>query len=215
MINYSDKEECRQSYEQRLQDPDALKSFMEECAGLDSWLLYSEALPYCQGVDPREWRHVREGCLDWQAQVIRLIKAGIGISLKVINSAAEEGSLRVKPKVFVQWLHSNGIRPHPELEAVLGVEFSAEKKAKNKKYSQHGNTEFHAQRREKVLAAAVAVLAAVPDKCKRNGKISGSAISEQIDVFSTHVYGVGEEAPLGSRKVTEIISKALKLIPDK
>lgn len=215
MVDYSNKEECRQSYEQRLKDPDLLRIFMEECTQLDSWLLYSEALPFCQGVDPREWRQVRELHMAWQAQVIRLIKASIGTSLKAINPEAEEGSLQVKPKVFVQWLHSKEMRPLPELESVLGVELSAEKKSKNNEYNPHGNAEIHAQRREKVLAAAVAVMAAVPDKCKRNGKVAGSAIAEQIDVFSTQVYGVGEEAPLGSRKVAEIISKALKLIPDK
>jgi hypothetical protein len=215
MVNYSNKEECRQSYEQRLKDPDTLRMFMEECTGLDSWLLYSEALPFCQGVDHREWSQVRELHLDWQAQVIRLIKASIGTSLKVINPEAEDGGLRVKPKVFVQWLHSKGIRPHSELEVVLAMAYSAEKKSKDEKYSKHGNAEFHAQRREKVLAAAIAVMAAVPEKCKRDGEFSGSTIAEQIDVFSTQVYGIGEDAPLGSRKVTEIISKALKLIPDK
>lgn len=215
MVNYSDKEECRQSYEQRFKDPDALRIFMEECTQLDSWLLYSEALPFCQGVDPREWRHVREDCLDWQAQVIRLIKASIGTSLKVINPEVEEGSLRVKPKVFVQWLHNKNINLHPELEAALGVSFSTEKAPKKKGYREHGNAEFHAQRREKVLAAAIAVMAAAPDNCKVNNKFSGSAISSQIDRFSDQVYGPYEEPPLGTRKTEEIINKALKLIPDK
>lgn len=215
MVDYSNKEECRQSYEQRLKDPDLLRIFMEECTQLDSWLLYSEALPFCQGVDPREWRHVREDCLEWQAQVIRLIKASIGTSLKVINPEAEEGSLRVKPKVFVQWLHGKGMRPLPELERVLGVEFSTEKKPKNKEYSKHGNAEFHAQRRAKVLAAAIAVMAAVPDKCKKNDRFSGSAISGQIDEFADKVYGPYEEPPLDIRKTRDIINQALRLIPDK
>lgn len=214
MVDYSDKEECRQSYEQRLKDPDALRTFMEECTGLDSWLLYSEALPFCQGIDHREWNQVRGLHFDWQAKVISLIKASIGISLKVINPDAEEGDLRVKPKVFVKWLHSKDLRPHPELEAVLKMAYSAEKQSKNQMYSQHGNAELHAQKREKVLAAAIAVMAAVPEKCQTNGKFTGSAISNQIDVFSTQVYGAGEDAPLGTRKVTEIISNALKLIPD-
>lgn len=195
-------------YGEFIEDSHSRRCFFEGYFKFDSWLLFDEALAIYYCVDPR--------FIDPVARVYSLgyyelrahVDAAVGVTLKVLNPNAPKDEWRVTPRGFVHWLISKGLEVPPELMQLFG---GRPAKPKN---SNHPNAERHAQRREQVLAAALAVMASVPGKCKKNGKFSPTAIATQIDLFSKYVYGEYEESPLSERRTKEIISEAINLIPE-
>lgn len=195
-----------------VEDPDALRIFYEDVTRLDTWLLYSEAIPYCRAVEPSQWSSIEHGYRHWTDQLKPLMKASVGDTLKVINPDAKEKDWRVKPKEFVKWLHSKGMRPRKELEDVLKLKFTTNEAKNESNYSEHPNAEHHAQKRQQILEAALAILANYPDQCMDKGKVSGAAIARIMEEKST-LWFKYDDIPLSVRKVRELINQALKL-PD-
>lgn len=188
-------------------NPEELRIFYEDVARLDTWLLHSEAIPYCRAVEPSQWSSIEHGYRDWTDKLTPLIKAGVGVTLMVINPDAKEKDWRVKPKEFVKWLHSKGMRPRKELEDVLSIQYKVKKEIKT---SVHQNVEVNAQKREQILFAALSVLSRWPDECKKkNGQISASAIANLIEQKSIIWFGY-DELPLEKRGMINLISKSLK-----
>jgi hypothetical protein len=193
-------------------NPEALRIFYEDLARLDTWLLHSEAIPYCRAVEPSQWSSIEHGYRDWTDKLTPLIKAGVGATLMVINPDAKEKDWRVKPKEFVKWLHSKGMRPRKELEDVLKLKFTTNEAKNESSYSEHPNAEHDAQKRQQILEAALAILANYPDQCMDKGKVSGAAIARIMEEKST-LWFKYDDIPLSVRKVRELINQALKL-PD-
>jgi hypothetical protein len=209
--NQDNREKYKEHHASLIDDSEALKKFFNDAVRLDTWLLHSEAIPYCMAVETSQWLDVKSSYRHWTDKVEPLIKAGVGVTLKTVNPDAKEKEWRVKPKEFVQWLHSKKIRPRKELEEVLGLNF-ADKAASNATYSDHPNAEHHAQKRQKILEAALAILANYPDKCMDKGKVSGAAIARTLEEKSP-LWFKGGDIPLSERKIRDLINQALKL-PD-
>lgn len=209
--NQEQIENYKKQHTALIKDSEALKKFYENAVYLDTWLLHSEVIPYCMAVEPSQWFNIKSGYQQWTDKLSPLINAGAGDTLKIINPEAKERQWRVKPKEFVQWLHKKGLRPRKELEEVLGIKFKDENSRKEN-YNDHANAEHQAQKRQKILEAALAVLAHYPDKCMEKGKVSGTAIGRMIEQNSP--FWFDDEVPVSERGVTDLINKALNTIPD-
>lgn len=206
------KENYKKHYVTLLENPIELKKFYTEKTLLDTWLLNSEAIPFLLGVEPSQWINIKGMHLKFIRELAPLIKASAGMTLKVINPDAKEKDWRVKPKEFVKWLHSKGIRPRQELEEVLKLKFTKNVVKEESSYSDHPNAEHHAQKRQKVLEAALAILANYPEQCMDKGKVSGTVIARIMEEKSP-LWFKNDDIPLSARKVRDLINQALKL-PD-
>ncbi len=212
------KEEARQyaiEHKTLVYDLSYRKRFYGRFIHLDTWLLFNEAVPIYFCYEPQYWISGYCAYIEESIQLLRQIAAGAGYTLNVLNPSAERIEWRVKPKEFIKWVADKDFDTPVELADIFGLDAEGKSQQKIGDYKTHGNTEHHAQRREKILAAALAVLSAVPDKCQNKGKISSSAIADQIELFGDHVYGQYEDPPLSRRTTIDTISKALKLIPEK
>ena len=74
-----------------------------------------------------------------------------------------------------------------------------------------GNTEANASKREKILGAAIAVIANYPKECSWGGSIVGKRVYKQIYEKSLIWWDDGE-VPLGDETSIELINKWLKTI---
>jgi hypothetical protein len=209
-MTVTDRESRRKKHLALTDSPEAIKAFYKHYVKLDSWLLYEEALPISAGVHPHAWDAVRDLYPNWEARLRPIMKSAVSISLPLINPDAKERRWRVKPKDFVKWLHSKELWPRKELEEALGIEHKAKSKKKTD-YSDHPNAEHNAQKRQKVLEAALAILAAFPDQCRKGDKVSPAEIARIMEEKSPIWFG-NEDIPLSERGVRELISSAIKTL---
>lgn len=207
LTNHS--ESCRQAaidrYNQRIKSTEHLTSFFESHLKKDSWLVFDEAIPISNGIAPNEAGSIELYSKTWYRELKDLALAAQGNkTLSIINHESKPKQWRVTPKAFVKWALEKEININPVLVEVIKLE----KKTPSFKKA-HGNTESNAQKRESILVAALAVLAAYPDKCKLNGKVSAAKIADQIEQKSDIWFGY-DDIPLKRRGVEDLIRKALK-----
>jgi|GEM_PF-4017185 hypothetical protein len=199
-----------ENYEYLVVDPKYRENLYKRYVNLDTWLLFSEAIGMVFIFDPNYLDSLASLHIEnYGSEILPQVRAAANASFKVLNPDAPEDEWRVKPKEFLLWAEKKGWDIPEELHPIL------QPKKGNSSYSSHPNAEHHAQRRERVLAAAVAVMASAPEKCKRNGKYSPSAIAAQIELSAEYVYGKYEDSPLSDRQTKDLIAKAIKLIPEK
>ncbi len=76
----------------------------------------------------------------------------------------------------------------------------------------HGNAERFASEREKVLKAALALVARFPEECRdKHGRLSGAGIVRMIEQKST-LWWEDENEMLSHRKMAEIINDSLRVL---
>lgn len=89
------------------------------------------------------------------------------------------------------------------LQAIADKPKSAPTKPKGKR--PHGNAVIHAQKREQVLGAALAVVAAFPDQCKRGMWFNGKRIAALIETKAPLWFEDGEP-PLDTGTMASLIN---------
>jgi hypothetical protein len=188
-----------------LNKPEQQQQFIDKYIKLDSWNLYSEALPILIGYRPE---YVQYAKLDKRyAELEMLARSSANITLKIINKNDPEEKWRVLPKDVVNWAYSKKIEVLYLFSSVfsLGVSSGAE----GELFKSHGNAEHNAQIKASILEAAIGVIVAFPEECKTYGNISSAAIFRAIDNHSP-LWFKGGVLPVSERKATEYISKAIK-----
>lgn len=178
-----------------------LKPYLQQ----DSWLLVSEAIPLNLGYG-RKSLGIASRAPEF-SDIYRLSKADAGQSLKILNLDQKEQLWRVKPKDFVSWLNLKGFDVLPALEDA----FLVKRKASNTS-EPHPNAERHAVKREQILQAALAVLAAYPDQCLNDKKeISATRITNIIEEKSPVWFGE-DDIPLSRSNMEKLIRKAINTL---
>ncbi len=197
-----------ENYPHLVGDKNYRRGLFSKFSKLDSWLLYSEALALVHCAEPIYFSRVAYLCSDYSELQLPQVKAAAGVSLKVINQSLDVESWRVKPEDFLKWAYKKGWDLPPDLLEVMGL--SLQRKS-FKVYSGHPNAEHHAQRRESVLKAALAVLVAYPDKCRIRGKVSATAIASLIEQKSP-IWFEDNDVPLSDREVKKLINGAINTL---
>lgn len=186
--------------------PDQQELFIDRYIKLDSWNLYTEALPILIGYRPEYIHYAR---LDKRyIELEKLARSSANITLKIINKDEPEERWRVLPKEIVKWAMTKNL----EILMLLEREFELGKKqgmGSPEDVKGHGNSELNARKREAILHAALGALVAFPDECKTHGKITASAIAKTIEQNSK-IWFDYDDLPLGDRKTVEVISSAVQ-----
>jgi hypothetical protein len=186
--------------------PEQQEQFINRYIKLDSWNLYSEALPILIGYRPE---YINYAKLDRRFKELeKLARSSANITLKIINKDEPENKWRVIPKDVVKWAQSKEVEILMLLESEFGLDKKQSRQSDEDK-KDHGNAELNAIKREALLHAALGALVAFPEECKTHGKITASAIAKTIEQNSK-IWFDYDDLPLSNRKTVEIISKAIK-----
>lgn len=204
---YNEKETARK---QRFYDQDLMDAFMSDCLDMESWLLYSEALAILQGWEPSQNRTAGYCASDWAKEMKKLAEESQHTSLPLLNPTDKPTEWRVDPTAIVKWLWRKNLYPvnavNESLQRIIG---DISKSDLNESDKQKRNTTHHAQKREEILQASLAVLAEFPERCRTNGKVSASAIAQVLEEKSPILFESGD-VPLSPERTVKVIRQALK-----
>lgn len=175
---------------------------------LDTWLLHSEAIPFLFCSRPNQWQDIRSLYSRQSSNLETMVKASEGVGILPVNLTAKPKELRVKPQEFIAWAHNKNLLPYPELADAIDLKNKVDKKPI---YSNHKNAEHNAQKRQKVLEAALAILAAYPDQCVYRNRISGTAIYK-VMIDKSQIWFDYEELPFSEDVIVDLLNSALKTL---
>jgi hypothetical protein len=186
--------------------PDQQELFINKYIKLDSWNLFSEALPILIGYRPE---YINYAKLDSKYKELEtLARSSTNITLKILNKDEPEEKWRVLPKEVVKWANLKDI----EILYLLKELYSEKEKKKVIVSSTvHPTAERHAANREPILIAALAVLAKYPEQCKDNGEVSASKIYS-VMMDKSLIWFEDGEPPLEERTIKEMINSALNTV---
>ena len=187
------------------------EKFFKKAVKTESWNVQKEAIAYCFCSDPEHWRAVAPMYGQRAKNLEQQAMAAIGVSLTAINPIGKEKGVRVKTEDFVKWLHSKELLPYRELAEAIGIKQAIDKPQEKPLYSDHKNAEHNAQKRQKVLEAALAILAAYPDQCVYRGRISGTAIYK-VMIDKSNIWFGYDDLPYSEDSIVDLLNKAIKTL---
>lgn len=203
-------QEYSSTFKEKVKDKTYRSDFISRFASLDTWLLYKEALAVVHFAEPAYFENVQAVCEGYYGYQLPQVNAAVGFSLKVLNPDVKPVDWRVNPKQFIKWAQQKNWDLPADLIEAMSIR---EEGFDNQKV--HGNTIRNAEKRQLCLQAAIAVMAAVPEKCKKKGKYDHNEIVRQIEVFSDQLFGKYEDPPRGPDSIRKYIKEALEMIPEK
>ncbi|MGH6634799.1 MAG: hypothetical protein ACRED0_01235 [Gammaproteobacteria bacterium] len=157
----------------------------------DEWRVRSEALPLLFGVEPSQWPEVIAG-LELEPQIGRAwdaLKACIAGAQfpPLIGTQREEEQWGVHPLDFYHWARGKRLDIPPAFEHLAQFVATVIKRPHAPSPASHGvfgtglPPQTQASEREKILGAALNVLAKCPEACRdEHGLVSGEAIAKLI-----------------------------------
>ena len=206
-LNRSNKKISDEIYQVR-SNPEHQKAFIKRFVKMDTWLILLEAIPICLGYDKKYVDYARSD-KDY-LKIKELVQSLVANDLDIIDHHLSIKEWKVKPKDFVRWLSDNDQFVIDELCIHFLSEEDSSLKPKNQAVS-YAQSERHAVKREKVLMAAISILANFPDQCiGRGNKVSATEIARVMEEKSPLWFGE-EQIPLKPKPLKELISKALKI----
>jgi hypothetical protein len=183
------------------------KAFLQRFVKMESWLLLSEAIPICLGYGP-EYEAYAKGDKDY-SKIENLAKGLEASNLDIIDHHKPIKEWKVKPKDFVKWLSDYDQYVIDELCVYFLSDINSEVNEKYLAVSE-AQSERHAVNREKVLIAAVSILANFPDQCiGRGNKVSATEVARVMEEKSPIWFGE-KEIPLKPTPLKKLISTAIK-----
>ena len=157
----------------------------------DEWRVRSEALPLLFGVEPAQWPELIAG-LDLGLQVESAwdtLKACIAQARfpPLTGTQREEDEWGVHPLDFYHWAHGHGLDISAAFEQLAQFVATVIKQPHSPSPASHVlfgaglPPQTQASEREKILGAALNVLAKCPEACRdEHGLVSGEAIAKLI-----------------------------------
>ncbi|MGH8730208.1 MAG: hypothetical protein ACREVF_00680 [Burkholderiales bacterium] len=188
--------------------------------GKPEWSLRAQAIPLLIGIAPEAWATLRVsgacGILEnmlWASVRDAVITEG---NPRVINPESREEDWRCAPIDLYRWAHASGI-PIPEpfealMQFIQRVVQSPAGSSPDANCREPNPSARNAppSTREKVLGAALNVLAKCPDQCyDEHGWVSGEKIVRLIAVQSMRWFDAAEP-PMRSGEMAELIDKWLE-----
>ncbi len=184
------------------------------------WSLRAEAIPLLIGIAPETWATLRAsgacGTLEhklWASVRGLVVTEG---KPRVINPESREEDWRCAPIDLYQWARASGV-PIPEpfealmqfIQRVVPGSSASSPGALRREPNPSARNDAPSTR-EKVLGAALNVLAKCPDQCyDEHGMVSGEKIVQLIAVQSMRWFDTAEP-PMRSGEMTELIDKWLE-----
>ncbi len=187
----------------------------------DVWHLKNEALPLLFGFDPENKSRIRNGN-DFNSKIDELwahaqkcVEQGL---LAVKNNNDEPDNWQIKPAVIYRWATVSRVYVPQEFTVLMEFVLSTVKQTDNsdRNYNEAGNNITDASvfdnDKERILGAALAILAAYPGKCKNNkGRIQANKI---VDIINERgEFWFGSQIPsLSNSAMTDLINRWLQTV---
>ncbi len=184
------------------------------------WSLRAEGIPLLIGIAPDAWETVRASgaCKTPENELWASVRGSVVTEGKprVMNPDHPEEDWRCAPIDLYQWAHASGV-PVPEpFEALMQfiqrvVQRPAASSPDAVRQEPNPSSRKDApSTREKVLGAALNVLAKCPDQCyDQHGLVSGEKITRLIAAQSTRWFDTAEP-PMGTGEMAELIDNWLE-----
>ncbi len=184
------------------------------------WALRAEGIPLLIGIAPDAWETLRASgaCKTPEDELWASVRGSVVTEGKprVINPESPEQDWRCAPIDLYQWARASGV-PIPEafealmqfIQRVVPGSSSSSPDAVHREPNPSARNDAPSTR-EKVLGAALNVLAKCPDQCyDQHGLVSGEKITQLIAAQSIRWFDA-EEAPMRIGEMAELIDKWLE-----
>jgi hypothetical protein len=176
------------------------QQFCQEFTHLETWLVFSEAIPICIGIHPRDTANIGIANISAFNEAKALAKTGKDKPLNLINPNDQPALWRVKPADFVHWMVEQKLNP---LQALKYLFLNLEQD--NVKQNNQGDTVQTAQ----ILGAALAILANAPTQCiDMNGKVSVDAIYNLMK-SKANVWFENGNLPLEKQTIIKLLTSTI------
>ena len=197
-----------------------LQRLFEKWVVRESWLLHDEAIPLLLGIDPESRERFRDNENETGMDVREMgeharhcIEQGL---LPVINMESPEKEWRVKPVEVYKWAAVSRVELPEQLTMLM--EFLQKAISENRpataslKTGMDPHIERYDNDKEKVLGTALAILAANPDRYrKENGAVSAEKIVQIISEKGN--FWFGDDPPgMTPAAMTDLINRWLRTI---
>jgi hypothetical protein len=198
------------------EEGDALrqKRLFEHWSQREEWLLRKEAIPLLIGQAPANWETMLDGDGVRQAEAAAWENLKAGIILhgrpRIQNPTSAEEEWRIQPTTLVPWARSVGVAVPEYLETLLQFIFSVVKKPAVPQDASAVVSQGQAVNRERVLGAALNILAKCPEQCHDEyGFVSGQSIVKLIRQQSMRWFDA-PEPPMNADEMAAFIDKWLE-----
>ena len=184
------------------------------------WSLRAEGIPLLIGIAPDAWETLRASgaCKTPEDELWASVRGSVVTEGKprVINPESPEQDWRCAPIDLYQWARAAGV-PIPEpfealmqfIQRVVPGSSSSSPDAVHREPNPSARNDAPSTR-EKVLGAALNVLAKCPDRCyDQHGLVSGEKITRLIAAQSMRWFDTAE-APMRNGEMAELIDKWLE-----
>lgn len=189
------KEAAQKRHVDILESIEIQRQFIQEFLNLDHWLVFSEAIPICLGIHPRDTGDINITHIQTFNDTKVAVKSEHGKTLNLINPNDQPALWRIKPVDFVDWMVSQKLNPLQGLVETLLCDEQEEQRSDES---------------ESILAAALAILANVPKQCvDLNGTVSANAIYEVMNANATTWFEQGK-LPLDKNAIIKRLAKVIE-----
>jgi len=184
------------------------------------WALRAEGIPLLIGIAPETWETPRNSseCKTLENEIWVCLKRAVTKEKRprVRNPECPEEEWRIAPIDLYQWARASGI-PIPEpfealvqfIQRVVPGSSASSSSAILEEYHPASANDI-SRTKEKVLGAALNVLAKCPDQCyDQHGLVSGEKITRLIAAQSMRWFDTAEP-PMRTGEMTELIDKWLE-----
>lgn len=200
-------------------DPYREQKIYEKWIKADEWSLREHALPLTVGVDPDDSKMLNEE--SYRAQEVATWTAlsdafSNSAAAALINAAEPAESWRVKPSDYYQWLNKQAITVPDALDSlmqfILSVVSKPAQSHETMSIDDYANIvpQSRSSDREKVLGAALNIVAKEPDECRDpSGLMNGHALAEMINGQSV-LWFDSPSPPMSVEAMGELLEKWLE-----
>ncbi|MFQ3228839.1 hypothetical protein [Reinekea sp.] len=181
-----------------INDTTTQKKFCQEFTRLETWLVFSEAIPICLGIHPRDTADIGIVNITAFNEAKALAKTSNGKTLKLINPHNQPALWRVKPADFVPWM----IQQKLNSLQVLKYFYLKLEQDDNK---QNIDSVQSAQ----IFGAAFAILVNAPSQCiDMNGNVSVEAVYN-IMKSKANTWFKDDNLPLDKQKMIKLLTSTV------
>lgn len=195
----------------------------ERWVAKDGWTLETEAVPLVLGYDPEKPEALDEEYSLSARELIEHARHCIThkLSLNAVNSEDAPEHWKVRPTEFYCWASVSRVQMPESLVNLMEFVIHTVKGEKDRVFQATSDATGPAQeatgrefdlQRERILGAALAVLAEFPDQCRnRKGRISVSAITELIQQHH-ETWFRDNETVMSQTTMQDLINKWIKTL---
>jgi len=185
-------------------NPTKQTAFIEEFLKLDSWQVFSQAIPISLGIHPLDTADILIFELEAFNTIKEQAKQDAGKSLKIQNPNNQPSLWQVKPSDFVEWMIAHNLKPLQSLVETFSPLKTLEISDSDKTSSVQ----------EQILSAALYLLANHTKECQVDGVTNAETIADlMIEKEETLLKNetLGSALPMEKNEIKALVELSIKV----